>query len=640
MTNTILNNRYKILNELGSGGMSIVYKAQDLETSQYVAVKILRSELVQDEQVIKKFNQEAEAVKGLSHPNIVQTLDVGIDGDVHYIVRELVEGVTLKAYLDEHKVLDPVVAANIALKVAYGLQQAHSFGIIHRDIKPHNIILGDDDSVKITDFGIAYVISDTTKTTEYGKNLVGTVFYTSPEQVRGMAVDQRTDVYSLGVVLYEMVTGVLPFDGENAVNIAMQHVTKEPESARNLNRAVNASLDNIIRNSMAKKYENRYRNCDEVIRDLQKYLAGENAGIYLLGGSAFAGLDINEKKERSQKKAVKKKKRKENSAKKLNKFLLTFLLVVLMLGGLMFLLYGVYMLVDNIWSNNFIVTTVEIPSVEGLSGEEAKTALSNRQLIYREVSTQYSSTVPAGHVISQSPAAGESVNEDTLIEVIISLGAYEINIPNCVGKDIMTIEHELKSYGYIVIGKYNYVNSLEPENTIVKQSIPFGKFSLDGSYVTIDFDISIGPSDDVVVLKNYVGYTETNLKELAQNIRIKILYEYSEVVGSGKVIRQSIEPGTVLESGDEVTFYVSLGSQKVTDQTLSVYLPEDVEIAEDGTVYVTIQQIKDSRFVTVFSSDVEVVDGYINIEFSNSGQQTYYVYVNNKFVTQKVINFS
>ena len=358
MTDTILNNKYKILNEIGSGGMSIVYKAQDLETSQYVAVKILRSELVEDEHVVKKFNQEAEAVKGLSHPNIVQTLDVGEDGDVHYIVRELVEGVTLKAYLDEHKVLDPVVAANIALKVAYGLQQAHSFGIIHRDIKPHNIILGDDDSVKITDFGIAYVISDATKTTEYGKNLVGTVFYTSPEQVSGKPVDQRTDVYSLGVVLYEMVTGVLPFDGENAVNIAMQHVTKEPESARKLNKAVNASLDNIIRNSMAKKFENRYRNCDEVIRDLQKYLEGENAPIYLLGGSALAGLNTFEKKERSQKKALRNKQRKEKSSQKLNKFLLTFLLVVFMLGGLMFLLYGVYMLIDNIWSNNFVITTV------------------------------------------------------------------------------------------------------------------------------------------------------------------------------------------------------------------------------------------------------------------------------------------
>lgn len=640
MTYKILNDRYKILDELGSGGMSIVYKAQDLETSQYVAVKILRHELTEDEQVVKKFNQEAEAVKGLSHPNIVQTLDVGVDGDVHYIVRELVEGVTLKQYLDEHKVLDPVVAAKIALNVALGLQQAHSFGIIHRDIKPHNIILGDDDSVKITDFGIAYVLSDATKTTEYGKNLVGTVFYTSPEQVRGMAVDQRTDVYSLGVVLYEMVTGVLPFDGENAVNVAMQHVTKEPESARKLNRAVNSSLDNIIRNSMAKKYENRYRNFDEVIRDLQKYLAGENAGIYLLGGSAFAGLDNGKKYEKTAKKAAKDKKRKKKSAQKLNKLLATIILVVIMLGGLVFLLYGGYTLVDKIWGNNFVITKVEIPSVEGLSGEEAKSVLLNKQLIYREIASQFSSTVPAGHVISQSPAVGENVNEDTLVEVVVSLGAYEIDIPNCVGKDIFTIEYELKSYGYIVIGKYNYVNSLEPENTIVSQSIPFGKHSLDGSYVTINFDISSGPSDDLIVLKNYVGYTETNLRELAQNIKIKVVYEYNDTVGSGKVIRQSIEPGTVVESGDEVIFYISLGSQVVTEQILSVKLPDDVEISDDGTVYVTIQQIKDSKFVTIFSSDIEVESGYINIEFSNSGQQSYYVYVNNKFVTQKVVNFS
>ncbi len=252
MTDRILNNRYKLEEQIGSGGMSIVYKAEDLTTGETVAIKVLRSELSENDQLIRKFNQEAESAKRLTHPNIVRTRDAGYDDNIYYIVRDLVDGMTLKEYIDKEGPLAPDHAADIALKVAYGLQYAHSNGVIHRDIKPHNIIIDNDGSVKLTDFGIARVLNDETRTTEYGKSLVGTVYYTSPEQVRGLNVDERTDVYSLGVVLFEMLTGTLPFDGENAVNIAMQHVTKEAESARKYNKAVNTSLDNIIRNAMAK----------------------------------------------------------------------------------------------------------------------------------------------------------------------------------------------------------------------------------------------------------------------------------------------------------------------------------------------------------------------------------------------------
>lgn len=635
MTGKILNNRYKLEEQIGSGGMSIVYKAIDLQTSQTVAVKILRGELSDDLQLIKKFNVEAEASKRLMHPNIVRTIDVGCDGNVHYIVRDLIEGLTLKEYIDKNGAIEPVHAAEIAYKIALGLQHAHSCGVIHRDIKPHNIIIGVDGTVKITDFGIAHIVSDATKTTEYGKTLVGTVYYTSPEQVRGLGVDERTDIYSLGVVLYEMVTGTLPFDGENAVNIAMQHVTKEPESAKKLNKNISISLDNIIKNAMAKKYENRYSSIDEMIRDLQKYISGQGHEVYVLG---TLGKMKEEKQQNSLKISKKQAKRQQKQAKMLNSFLGNILLVMVLACLLSVLIYGIYAVGEEIIKNNFIISSVEVPNLEGESSENAIALLEKKQLIYRAVSSQYSSTIPKGCVISQTPQAGEQVNEDTLIEVVISLGAFEIDIPYCVGKDLMTAEYELRSNGYINI-KYNYVESDEPENTIVAQSIPQGKYSLDGSYVTITFDISKGPSKDVIVMKSYVGYTEKTLRQLASGFTIKITYEYNDTIGKDIIINQSVPAGTVIENGDEVHFIVSLGPQKVLKNTLTVDLDDYISISSDNTVYVEIKQIKNGKFETVFSGNTYVYDSQISIDVEGSGTQMYYIYINENYIGSQEIKF-
>lgn len=636
MTGKILNNRYKLEEQIGSGGMSIVYKAIDLQASQTVAVKILRDELSDDAQLIKKFNVEAEAAKRLIHPNIVRTLDVGCDGNMHYIVRDLIEGVTLKEYIDEKGAIEPVHAAEIAYKIALGLQHAHSSGVIHRDIKPHNIIIGVDGSVKITDFGIAHIVSDATRTTEYGKSLVGTVYYTSPEQVRGLNVDERTDIYSLGVVLYEMVTGTLPFDGENAVNIAMQHVTKEPESAKKLNKNISTSLDNIIKNAMAKKYENRYRTIDDMIRDLQKCIAGDNHSAVALKKPIKTQNKNNRKK--TEKDEAKEQRKKEKQTHNLNLFLGNILIVVLLSCLLVILIYGIYEVGSTIIENNFEVSSVDVPDLYGESEQGARELLEKKQLIYRAVSSQYSSKVPKGCIVSQTPQAGEQVNEDTLIEVVVSLGAFEIDIPYCVGKDLMTAEYELRSKGYIAI-KYNYVENDEPENTIVAQSIPQGKYSLDGNYVTITFDVSKGPSKDVVVMKNYVGYTEKTLRELAGGFTIKVTYEYSDTVGKDIVISQSVPAGTQIENGDEVHFVVSLGQQKLVKKSWTYTLDDSVTVSSSDTVFAEVKRIKNGSWVTVFEGDVDVYDSQITIELNGSGTQTYYLYINGEYKSNKQLDF-
>lgn len=637
MTDRILNNRYKLEEQIGSGGMSIVYKAEDLTTGETVAIKELRSELSENDQLIRKFNQEAESAKRLTHPNIVRTRDAGYDDNIYYIVRDLVDGMTLKEYIDKEGPLAPDHAADIALKVAFGLQYAHSNGVIHRDIKPHNIIIDNDGSVKLTDFGIARVLNDETRTTEYGKSLVGTVYYTSPEQVRGLNVDERTDVYSLGVVLFEMLTGTLPFDGENAVNIAMQHVTKEAESARKYNKAVNTSLDNIIRNAMAKKLDGRYRSIDDMIRDLQKYLAGNDMGIFRIAPATVRSS--SSKKGISAKKHAMKERRRKKNADDINAFLVNMLLVVLLSGLLVMLIYGIYTVGSTIIKNNFVVSTVDVPDVCGRPEAEAQKLLEDKQLIYRAVSTEYNSKIPAGYVISQTPADGETVNEDSLVQVVVSLGAFEIEIPYCVGMDIVSAEYEIKKSGYITIGKYNYVDSNEPENTIISQSLPSGTYSLDGNYVTIYFDISKGPSDEYVELRNFVGYTISTVQELAKDITIKVTYEHSDTVGKDVVISQNIPAGTVVEKGEEVHFVVSLGPEKLVEMEVLISIPDNVNVSSDGVLFVTIKQIRNGDFVTVYTGNANVENSMIEVTLEGSGTQTYYVYANNAFICTKTVDF-
>lgn len=616
--------------------MAIVYKAHDLQNSETVAVKILRPELAEDEQLIKRFNQEASAAASLLHSNIVRTRDVGCDGQIHYIVMDLIEGVTLKEYIDKNKPLKPQEAARIALDTAKGLQHAHSNGIIHRDIKPHNIIIDNNNTVKIADFGIARIVSDATRTTQYGKDIMGTVYYTSPEQIRGNNVDERTDIYSLGVVLYEMVTGNVPFDGETAVSIAMQHVTKEPESVTKINKEVPFALDNIIKNAMAKRVENRYKTIDDMIRDLKKFISNCESDIALLNAPAVRQAKISFKKPS--------KKQQQQRKRELNSLLLNILLVIFLSTAFAVLVYGIYNIGVSIFNNNFVLSQVQTPSVVGHTVDEAKDMLHEKQLVYREIATMYSSTVPKGCIIEQSPVAGETVNEDTLVDVVVSLGAYIIDIPDFFGMDVIEAEYSLKSNSYIKVGtKYNYVENTAPEGTIVGQSIDPGRFSLDGSYVTIYFDVSTGVQETSIKMKNFIGYAYSSLEQLASvyNINIgKITYEHSDTVGKDIVLWQSIPEGTEIEKNTTVDFIISLGPLVFAEKTITIDVPSSVSVPESGTVYLSIRYIDSNQFADAFKGNADVIDSQISIKLKGSGTITYYIYINGTYIESKTVKFS
>ncbi len=634
MINRILNKRYRIISQIGTGGMSFVYKAFDAETSGTVAVKVLKPELAEDEQLLKRFRQEATAASCLSHKNIVKLIDVGCDDNTQYIVLDYIEGTTLKKYIEDKKQLDPKEAARIALQVAEGLSHAHSHGIIHRDIKPQNIIIQEDGNIKITDFGIARIVSDATRTTKVGGDVVGTVYYSSPEQVKGVNVDATTDIYSLGVVLYEMVTGKVPFDGETAVAIAMQHVSKEPEAAWKYNDQVPEALENIIHNAMAKSKDARYRSIDVMINDLKAFLDGKYTAPLL-------NIPVIRPPKKEKKKKTEEEKR--ENARYLNKLLLNIVLVLVLATLFCILVFGVFKVGKMMFENNFVISTVKTPSVVGKTSDEAKKILQDKQLIFREISTTYSSTVPKGCVIEQIPEAGETANEDDLVDVVVSLGAFVIDIPDFLGQDIVSAEYELRSNAYIDVGKYNYVESTSKKDTIIGQSIPAGEFSLDGNFVTIYFDISSGSSENTVEVKNFVGYTLTNANQIANIYEITIgdvTYEYSETVKKGVVISQSIEAGEVIEKTKRVDLVVSLGGRVYAEQMITISIPSTITPDSDGYAVLNIQTIRDGEFVDVYNGKIRADRSKAEVAVSEAGTKTLYIYINNKFIESRTVTFS
>ena len=277
MISKVLNNRYEIIELIGRGGMAYVYKAKDRKLNRYVAVKVLREEYTENEQFIKKFDRESQAAAGLSHPNIVSVYDVGVEGDIYYIIMEYVDGITLKQYLNKKGHLDYKEATRFIIDVAAALKCAHEHKIIHRDIKPHNILLTRDLVPKVADFGIARAITSSTVTMT--NQTMGSVHYISPEQARGGFVDERSDLYSLGIMYYELLTGQLPFDEENTVTIAIKHIQEDLVPPKEIMPDIPASVNDVVVKLTHKKPEDRYQNMDELIDDLEKVMVDANAAV-------------------------------------------------------------------------------------------------------------------------------------------------------------------------------------------------------------------------------------------------------------------------------------------------------------------------------------------------------------------------
>lgn len=601
----IVGERYEVVGKVGSGGMADVYKAKDHKLNRFVAMKVLKPEFSADTTFIRKFQREAEAAAGLAHPNIVNVFDVGEDQGVNYIVMELVEGITLKEYISRKGKLTVKEATSIAIQVAMGLEAAHNRNIVHRDIKPQNIIISTDGKVKVTDFGIARAASSNTIST----NAMGSVHYSSPEQVRGGYSDYKSDIYSLGITIYEMVTGHVPFDGDTTVAIAIKHLQDEMVPPSEFAPDLPHSLEEIIMKCTQKSPDRRYNTLAELINDLKHSLIDPDGNfVNLTPLSNHAQTVVISQDEMSQIKSrgYTPEDSSEDDEEDYGydnygddddeeeydddedggKGISTKLEKAMTIGGLIIGAIIICILVYFIVSATDLFkfgssdkdtntktestskndkTQVEVPDLTGKTQDEAQEILYNLQLGYKKAGEEASSTVEAGNICRQEIEAGTKVDAHTEIKCYVSSGNAEVEIPDLVGMDQTTAEASLKELGLKT--KIQKANSSSVEIGSVISSDPAAGESVQaGAEVTLT--ISVGEGDTAVRVPSVVGQPEADAKSTLETLGliVDVKTGESQNVGVGEVYDQSVESGTRADTGTHITIYVRKDSASADNQ--------------------------------------------------------------------------
>lgn len=566
----LLGGRYEIVEKIGNGGMATVYKAVDKVLKRNVAVKILRDEFTTDEEFIKRFEVEAQSAARLTHPNIVSIYDVGVEDSLHYIVMELIQGKTLKEIIvEERGPLPWKWSVNVAIQIASALETAHKNNIIHRDIKPHNIIITEDGIAKVTDFGIAKAVSNST-ITAFGTT-IGSVHYFSPEHARGGFTDAKSDLYSLGVVMYEMVTGRVPFDADTPVSVALKHMQEEPEEPIELNKHVPTAVNKIIMKALQKDTTLRYQSASEMLVDLRKSLKNpdgdfveENeydptAKTQRLSTEMYENFRDNPDD--------KKKKKKDNKFvafikkhKALSIIVGLILLFALSLGGTL--------LVLNITNP----PEVAMPNVVGLSREEAQKQIEDANLVFEVSSEEYNKDVEAGHVISQDPSYMEgynSVKEGSTVSVVISKGQETTTVPKVVG---MEQEEAIKALEEANL-KAEVVEETSrrvEEGIVISQETEADSEAYAGD--TVKIHVSIGTGIEQVTVVSVVGQDEATAKSTLENLGLTVTISYQTATSdNGKVTAQSIDANRTVDKGSTITLTVNkVEEDKKANVTINV----------------------------------------------------------------------
>lgn len=563
MSNRLLKGRYELIEKIGEGGMAIVYKGKDRFLNRYVAIKILRPEFIKDEKFIENFRKESQAAAGLSHPNIVNVYDVGEEGNIHFIVMELIDGKSLSQVIEEEGRLDYKEAISITKQVASALSLAHSNQIIHRDVKPHNILITSSGTAKLADFGIAMAVSKES-IAEGKEKIMGSVHYFSPEQARGAYVDERSDIYSLGIVLYEMLTGKVPFDGDNPISIALMHINDEIPPVSKEVAGIPPQLEKIIEKATDKYQTNRYASADEMIEDLDNI----DFITKVMGSSVFADKGESKKAddddaesyyraiEENRNSEVKKKKKPVNKTKI---FIIAAAVVIVIAGVIGF---GAMMGWFSGSSDE-----IKVPDFAGKTLEEAQAEAEELGLKIEEGDEVYSPDQEKGLITSQSPSVGSMVSEGRVITVNISLGKKDGVVPRIIDMDYKAAEEYLQSFGF-ELGIVKTVTSTKPEGVIVSQSIDAGTTADSGT--KIDVEISDGKGKEMVQVPSVVGKDVDTAKSELDKAGFKISgisYEENASYQKNLVIRitdesgKEVSAGSELEEGSNINIIVSKGSE-------------------------------------------------------------------------------
>lgn len=626
----LIANRYEIIEKVGNGGMATVYKAKDRTLNRFVAVKILRDEFTTDEEFIKRFNSEAQAVASLTNPNIVSVYDVGNEGNLYYIVMELVQGKTLKEVIQEEGKLSWKWSLKVAIQIAQALETAHKNNIVHRDIKPHNIIITEDGVAKVTDFGIAKAVSNST-ITAFGTTL-GSVHYFSPEHARGGFTDAKSDLYSLGVVMYEMVTGKVPFDADTPVSVALMHMQEKPVEPIMLNPSIPVSVNKIIMKAMQKDTNLRYQSASEMLRDLNLALKNPDGDFVFMKDieNDFPTQKIQTIPDEVSNTKNDKNKKKE---KGLKKFIKEHKALSFVIGGI--LLFVVTILVTYLVLQLTSVKDVQIPNLVGMSQEEAKKTAEEAKLKYTELEPQYSPDVPAGYVISQDPTYIDNfkIKEKTEIKVVISKGQELTTVPKVVGmkkeEAISTLEES-----NLVAEVIEETSKTVEEGYVVSQETKENTEVNAGE--TVKIHVSIGTGIEQVSMPYVIGKTEADARKEIEAAKLKVkqvIYEEDKTKNDGTVLKQDKEAGTTLDEGTEVILTVNkieeikTGTVKINLKSITGGYKETtgnntVNNEDSKTVEVEVKVGDDS----VFKGEKSKNDTF-DVEVSGIGTITVKVYI-------------
>ena len=597
---TMLSGRYEVLKRVGSGGMADVYMAKDHKLNRNVAVKVLKSEYVEDEKFLKKFETEAQAVARLSHPNIVNIYDVGMEDGINYIVMELAEGITLKEYIRKKGYLSPKETVEISTQIASAISHAHKNHIIHRDIKPQNILVSDTGIIKVTDFGIAKATSSNTVTST--ATAMGSVHYISPEQAKGRFCDEKSDIYSLGITMYEMVTGHVPFDHENGVTIALMHLQNEITPPSQIRDGIPDSLEKIILKCTMKKPEERYQTADDLIADLRLVFEDTSGGyvgvVPAIDDSPTIMIDQNELTQRINTPKKDQKIQQEEPLKdeeqnayldeddeeesgmnsKIEKLVIVLAAVVgaiILISIIVFVVKssGVFKSGKSTTTTS-IGTTAESNDTEskkytvdnyiGMSLSAAREKIDGKFKI--KVEEEYSADYAKGLVIRQDPESDTELEEGKTLTLVVSKGTRtedKVSVPGVVGKRESSAKSELEAAGLKVSVKTKYSTDVA-KGKVISQSPESGNQVTKNSTVVIT--VSQGEKPETMVrVPNLRYFTESEARSELKNSNLvlgSVLTEYSDSVEKGLVIRQTVSSGSKVKEGTAVGIYVSLGPRQ------------------------------------------------------------------------------
>jgi serine/threonine-protein kinase len=671
----VLSNRYEIIEEIGVGGMAYVYKAKCRLLNRNVAVKVLKPEYAKDDTFVKRFKTEAQSAASLTHPNIVSVYDVGEENGINYIVMELLESRSLKDYIEEKGALSTEETLKISMQIASALEAAHKEHIIHRDIKPQNIVLNRNMVAKVTDFGIAKATTSAT-ITNFGTTM-GSVHYFSPEQAKGGYTDEKSDLYSLGVVMYEMATGRVPFNSDSPVAVALKHIQEVPIAPIVVNDKISEALNNIILKAMAKNTANRYKNATEMLVDIHEAINNSNKYTKINSSVEAGNTQVvpiiteeiieenmvpnlrtrnarrmnlvttknlkNELKQENNETITEEETSKENKelGKKTDKNKKKFIIIGVVI--LIFIIISVitffaYKIIKKINEDNKPAITYTVPNLVGRNFEEVVQEYANQNIEIVQDRSEYDASVAEGLIISQTPEKA-TTTADRKIYVVVSKGQKMVTVPDVTGKDIKVVKYELQDTLGFVVEVEEEISTKVLANIVISQETPKDTQLPFGS--TIKIKVSKGDGKATIVMPSVIGNTEAVANKTLTDLKlaVKVTYGNDKDKANGTVIAQSYPQNQELKEGDLVEITVNkllltkVVSLDLTELKGTTEYTDNIEVKVNASIDGSAENnVFDKTFATTATKAEFTLNGYTSASLK--------IYIDGKEVKTQTIKFN